>query len=405
MYKNKYRQFSRNSFSRGNSNARNNNSRRGNGRNSRNLNDHTIYIRKAIEIQEVPEYKPAYNYTDLPINEILKNNILKKGFSSPTPIQDLAIPAILDGNDFIGMANTGTGKTAAYLIPLVEKISQNNQERVLIIAPTRELANQINSEFISLKHNLNLYSTVLIGGAPMGQQIRELKRNPNILIVTPGRLGDHIGRGLINFTNFKYVVLDEVDRMLDMGFVKEIKKILGQLPASRQSLFFSATLSAQVEELIRENSKNPVKANVVTGKTSDFVDQDVIKYGRNENKVEILHELLIKDAFTKTLIFGKTKMGVQRLHKELNERGFKVESLHGDKTQYARQRSLLKFKEGHVSILIATDVAARGLDIADISHVINFDLPDSYDDYIHRIGRTGRANKKGQALTFVSSGY
>ncbi len=404
MYQNKYRQFSRNSFSRGNSNVRSRNNRRGNGRNN-SLNDHTLYIRKAVEIQEIPEYKPAYTYAELPINEVLKNNILRKGFSSPTPIQDLAIPSILDGNDFIGMANTGTGKTAAYLIPLIEKISKNNQERILIIAPTRELANQINSEFISLKQGLNLYSAVLIGGAPMGQQIRELRRNPNLLIVTPGRLGDHIGRGFINFSKFKYVVLDEVDRMLDMGFVKEIKKILGQLPESRQSLFFSATLSNQVEELIRENSKNPVKANVVTGKTSDHVDQDIVKVGRSENKIEILHELLIKDNFTKTLIFGKTKIGVQKLHKELNERGFKVESLHGDKTQYARQRSLLKFKEGHVNILIATDVAARGLDIADISHVINFDLPDSYDDYIHRIGRTGRANKIGQALTFVSSGY
>lgn len=235
----------------------------------------------------------------------------------------------------------------------------------------------------------------------MGSQIRNLSFHFNFLIGTPGRLKDLIERGKIRLADYSTVVLDEADRMLDMGFITDIKYMIAQMPVERQTLFFSATMSREIEVLINNFCRQPVSISVKTRDTSAQIDQDVIRVPAGKNKMDILHDLLIKPEFDKVLIFGKTKHGVQRLSEDLNKKGFKSEAIHGNKSQGQRVKALKLFKEHHVKILVATDVAARGLDISGISHVINFDVPATYEDYVHRIGRTGRGGKKGSALTFV----
>jgi superfamily II DNA/RNA helicase len=273
---------------------------------------------------------------------------------------------------------------------------------VIIIAPTRELAEQIEKELRALTFGLRMYSVLAIGGVGIYQQIKDLRMKFNFLIGTPGRIKDLSERRVINYSQFSNIVLDEVDRMFDMGFSKEILALLDKLPKQRQSLFFSATITRQVETLINENSINPITVTVKVRDTAVHVEQDIVRVQAPTTKIETLHEILIKEEMTKTLIFGRTKHAVGRLAEELRDRGFRAESIHGDKTQYQRQRALASFKNNAVNILVATDVAARGLDIPNVSHVINYELPDTYEDYIHRIGRTGRANKSGKALTFVN---
>ncbi|MFH0740221.1 MAG: DEAD/DEAH box helicase [bacterium] len=330
----------------------------------------------------------------------LNKNLSNRNYSIPTPIQDQSISHILRGRDLIGLANTGTGKTAAFLLPLIEKCFSDKSKKVLIIAPTRELAQQIESEFRKFSSQMGLYSAVCVGGVPIYSQISALRRNPNFVIGTPGRLKDLKDRKVINFSAFKFVVLDEIDRMLDMGFVQEIKAVLAQLPVDRQSLFFSATLPAKIKELTNQFLKNPVLIQVSTGDTAKNVDQDVVRVA-DSKKFDRLKELLVTQELQKVLIFSETKRGVQKLAEDLVKDGFRADSIHGDKKQTQRQRALSKFKENQVQILVATDVAARGLDISNITHVINYTLPRTYIDYIHRIGRTGRGDKKGFALTFV----
>ncbi len=365
--------------------------------------DISRYIKKAVNRNVSEEYIPKNQFSDFNINSQLKKNISDKGFVKPTLIQDEAIPEILQGKDVIGIANTGTGKTASFLIPLIEKITKNRNEKVLIVLPTRELALQIVDELSTFSRSLNIYSALCIGGAGMGKQIHALKRNPNFVIGTPGRLKDLIERKLLKLSDFSNVVLDEVDRMLDMGFINDIKRLIALLPAKRQSLFFSATVSKEVDSLIRGFvSNHPIKISVKSGDTADNVEQDIVKVKDRAQKIEVLHDLLIKEEFKKVLIFGRTKRGVENLSKMLHERGFKAGSIHGNKSQSQREKVLGLFKANHLQTLVATDVAARGLDIVDITHVINYDPPGTYEDYIHRIGRTGRANKSGKALTFVS---
>jgi superfamily II DNA/RNA helicase len=358
------------------------------------------FVRKADKIAQPEPFTPRFSFTDLAINESIKKNIVKRGFTDPTPIQDGAINHILQGKDVIGVANTGTGKTGAFLIPLIHKISLRKGDKVLILVPTRELALQIQDELRSFSWGMGVYSTLCIGGASMRQQIYELRRNPQFVIGTPGRIKDLIDRKVIDMSFFTTFVLDEVDRMLDMGFVKEIKYLISLLPEKRQSLFFSATLSGEINTLIKSFMVEPVTVSVKSGDTSVNVDQDVVRVGMN-SKPSVLQALLKKEEMKKVLIFGRTKMGVERLSNDLFKQGFKVASIHGDKPQFKRQTAIRLFKENAVSILVATDVAARGLDIADITHVINYDQPATYEDYVHRIGRTGRGNKKGFALTFV----
>ena len=239
------------------------------------------------------------------------------------------------------------------------------------------------------------------GGASISQQIRDLKYFNNFIIGTPGRLKDLIDRKMINLARFETIVLDEADRMLDMGFVNDMRFVMGLMPKERQTLFFSATISSEIESLIREFLREPIRISVKTGDTAKNVDQDVVRIQRGSNKIDVLHDLLTKPEFNKVLIFGRTKHGVENISKILTERGIKVESIHGNKNQARRQRALSSFKNNGIQALVATDVAARGLDIDNVSHVINFDIPATYDDYVHRIGRTGRANKKGKALTFL----
>lgn len=349
------------------------------------------------------KYSAKNTFFDFGFSKALLNNLQIKDYSAPTPIQDQAIKFIMEGRDLIGLANTGTGKTAAFLLPMIEKVYKNQFEKVLIIAPTRELALQIDNELKSFSNGMRIYSVACVGGAPIGKQIYNLKRNPNFVIGTPGRLKDLNERRLINFNKFQNIILDEVDRMLDMGFVEEITTILNQLPRGRQCLFFSATMPAKIRILVKQFLNDPVTVEVKSGNTAKNIMQDVVKIRSCDDKFIKLRELLITPDMTKVLIFSETKHEVEKLAVNLSQNGLKAESIHGDKRQSQRQRSLSAFRNDEVKILVATDVAARGLDIDDISHVINYTVPQTYDDYVHRIGRTGRGDKKGMALTFVDS--
>lgn len=361
----------------------------------------TIQTSPVKEPVHTPTHLSTQRFTDFAISEAVKQAISRRGYTVPTPIQDQAIPFILQGRDLIGLANTGTGKTAAFLIPLLNKLSFRRYQKVLVIAPTRELAVQIEEDCRQLGFNLGFRSALIIGGANQNRQVDNLRRQPNFVIGTPGRLKDLALQGHLNFNQFENIVLDEVDRMFDMGFIKDINFILNALPVRRQSLFFSATLSNEIKKVAGEFLNDPVVVSVKTSETAENVEQDVIRIANPKQKVDVLHDLLIQDEFKKVLIFGKTKWGVRKLADNLNNRGFRSDSIHGDKSQNARQRALNQFKNNELNILVATDVAARGLDIADVTHVINFDIPNTYEDYVHRIGRTGRANNKGKALTFV----
>ena len=353
-------------------------------------------------VTEAPkEYVARHKFADFLIDERIKANVISKGYVTPTAIQDQAIPEVLKGVDVVGLANTGTGKTAAFLIPLIDKILKFKDEKVLIVVPTRELAIQIEEELRAFVRGLPIWGVVCVGGAPIVPQIKGLGRQHSFVIGTPGRLKDLIERKTLVLEKFKTVVLDEADRMLDMGFVNDIKYMMSLMSPDRQTLFFSATITPEIEGLIHKFLKNPVKVSVRTGDTSKSIAQDVVRVPQGQNKIDVLCELLGRPGFEKVLIFGRTKHGVERLSKDLNHKGIKTESIHGNKTHGKRQKALSLFKDHHVQALIATDVAARGLDISGVTHVINYDLPATYEDYVHRIGRTGRGGKTGIALSFV----
>jgi len=358
-----------------------------------------MFVRRAVDVVETP-YVSVNSFSDFPLNETVKKNILTHGFDKPTAIQDQAILPISEGKDLVGVANTGTGKTAAFLLPLITKVSKDRSQKVLIVVPTRELALQIQDEFKLFSLGMGIFSTLCIGGASLNVQTRELSRRPNFVIGTPGRIKDLEGRRILNLSHYGNVVLDEVDRMLDMGFIHDVRHIISFLPRNRQSLFFSATVPKETKVVMQSFLTDPVIVSVKTGATPQNVDQDIIRT-QGKNKLEILHELLIKEEFRKVLVFGRTKWGVNKLEISLIARGFKTASIHGNKSQGQRLRALKMLKNSEVQILLATDVASRGLDIEDVTHVINYDVPGTYDDYVHRIGRTGRVGKKGVALTFV----
>lgn len=356
---------------------------------------------KPARVVESEVYVPLHVFSDFDVHDLLQANIRTKGFTAPSPIQDQAIPEGLVGRDVIGVANTGTGKTVAFALPVLHKLLTDRSARVLILAPTRELAAQIEDECKILAKGSGLYGALLIGGSSMGTQLRDLKANPSIVIGTPGRVKDHLQRGSLNLSNFTMLVLDEVDRMLDMGFVNDIRSIVGTMPAERQSFFFTATIDAKVSNLIRDFSRDPVTISVKTGETTDMVEQAVIPFTDKADRMNRLHDLLL--IAPKTLIFDDMQHSVERLSKELQARGFQADAIHGGKTQGQRQRALNKFKANEIAVLVATDVAARGIDVSDVTHVINFTTPKTYDDYVHRIGRTGRAGKMGFAFTFIEA--
>lgn len=360
------------------------------------------FVKKATVTEQTP-YEPAHTFGDFQIEEKLKVNIAAKGYVTPSPIQDQTIPLALEGKDVIGIASTGTGKTAAFGIPLLNRLMTDKNSKALIVAPTRELAEQIEQELRAIGRGSGLLGALLIGGTPMGPQLRDLRNGPNIVIGTPGRIKDHMERRTIKLETFNTIVLDEVDRMLDMGFINDIRSILNELSEDRQSLFFSATLDGQVAQLITTFSKDAVTVSVKTSDSSENVHQDVVQYMSNTDKIEKLHDILILDTVAKVIIFDETQRSVERLSNELAERGFSADAIHGGKSQGQRQRALRKFKANDITVLVATDVAARGIDVSDITHVINYTVPQTYDDYVHRVGRAGRAGRTGYALTFIST--
>lgn len=364
--------------------------------------DPSFFIKKVEEVTAAPTYVATNKFEDFVVADQIKKNIAFRGYIHPTPIQDKAIPVLLAGRDVLGSANTGTGKTAAFLIPLINRVFTKELSKVLVVAPTRELAMQIQSEFNIFKNRTNLYSALCIGGANIGVQIRQLSRKPEFVIGTPGRLKDLEDQGVLDFGMFDAIVLDEVDTMFDMGFISDIKYIISKLPSKRQSVFFSATLPTKIKSLIDSFLTNPISINVATRQSAENVNQEVLQV-HPEEKTEVLHELLIKPEFKKVIIFSRTKRATDKLSRNLRDRGFNVAAIHGDRTQQQRKKALELFKNNRVKVLLATDVVARGIDIEDVSHVINFDLPQTHEDYIHRIGRTGRANKLGQAITFIDT--
>lgn len=370
--------------------------------------DPSRFVNKAVITEKIEHFVPDHAFTDFHIDEKLKKNITAKGYVTPTPIQDKSIPHIIRGVDLVGIANTGTGKTAAFLIPLINKVLASRggkapapeNDRVLVVVPTRELAQQIETEFKGFTPHLDMHAVVAVGGASISAQIRSLSYPHSFIIGTPGRLKDLIEQKKIKLEKYSTLVLDEADRMLDMGFINDIKYLVSLMPPTRHTLFFSATMSPEIKSLIHSFLKEPVMISVKTTETSSQVEQDIVRVAHGD-KFNTLTDLLSKPGFDKVLIFGRTKHGVERLAKELKHKGFKAESIHGNKTQGQREKALNNFRSGISNILVATDVAARGLDIPGVSYVINYDQPSTYEDYVHRIGRTGRAGKRGKALTFV----
>lgn len=358
---------------------------------------------KAATQAESEVFKPRNLFTDFALELRLQANLQLKGYVTPSPIQDQTIPMALSGRDIIGIASTGTGKTAAFVLPILQKLIADRSAAAIIIAPTRELAQQIEQEFRTLGKGTGLFGTLLIGGTNMNGQLRDLKQRPSIVIGTPGRIKDHLQRGSLKLQHFNVVVLDEVDRMLDMGFIQDVTEILSKVSPDRQSMFFSATIDPKVQTLINTFTDNPFTVSLKASSASENVHQDVVKYRGNSDKLAKLHDLLLSEKVAKVIVFDETQRSVERLGNELAARGFSTDAIHGGKTQGQRKRALARFKNSEINVLVATDVAARGIDVVDITHVVNYSIPNEYDDYIHRIGRAGRAGRTGYALTFVSA--
>jgi superfamily II DNA/RNA helicase len=351
---------------------------------------------------QVKIVEPSRSFEEFGLSNQLLSAIKAMGYQSATPIQGKVIPEALNGLDVIGLADTGTGKTAAFLIPLITKILANRSTKALIMAPTRELAQQIEGELRKLSFGMGIRSVLVVGGMPMGRQIQLLKAPHSFVIGTPGRIKDLLERKYFSLNNFNSVVLDEMDRMLDMGFIYDVTIILKQVAIKHQSLFFSATITPRVDTLCRSFMQNPIKVSIQT-EVVPSVKHEMVRVPSGQEKNDFLYGLLAnRNEFKKVLIFSRTKHGVKRLTEKLNQKGFYADCLHGNKSQPQRLRSLNMFRQNRVNILVATDVAARGIDVPDITHVINYDIPQTIEDYVHRIGRTGRAGNTGIALTFVN---
>ncbi len=359
------------------------------------------FVNESVAPADVIEYVPTNSFNDFPFDERVKRAVTAKGYQTPTAIQDQAIPHVLAGRDLIGLANTGTGKTAAFVLPIINRFLRDPEGTALIIAPTRELAQQIDDDFKGFAGGLNLWSALCVGGVPEYRQIQALKRRPRVIIGTPGRIKAFLTGGQLKVDRCRTFVLDEADRMLDMGFINDVRTIIGYLPKQRQSLCLSATITPEVQGIINTLLTDPVTVSVRTRETGEHIDQDVIHVASANEKVSALESLLATREADKVLIFGETKHGVQRLSEKLEKRGIATAAIHGNKNQSQRTRALAAFKQDRVQVLVATDVAARGLDIPAVSHVVNYDVPKTYEDYVHRIGRTGRAGKRGKAITFV----
>lgn len=393
---------SRQSFRRGgrsHSQNRSHTNRRGSSRKLPTFNPSQFINKNPVEVVE-DVFTPKHTFNDFALHKDIVSLLEKQGITAPSPIQDQAIPAAVAGKDVIGLAETGTGKTAAFLLPLIQKTIKNTKEQTLILTPTRELALQVEAEFKKLAGPFRLYATTCVGGTNIRPQISRLRRKNHFIIGTPGRILDLIDRGNIRPQHFTNVVLDEADRMLDMGFIHDLRKILSDVPKQRQTLFFSATMTKEAEHLVNDFMISPVTISVKKKDVTDSIVQDVVTFNHHQ-KFDLLLAILGKEKLTRVIIFGAMKHSVEKLAKELQKNGIKAESIHGNKSHGQRQRSLNAFKSGNARVLVATDVAARGIHVDNVSHVINYDLPGTFEDYVHRIGRTGRSDKKGMALTFV----
>ena len=345
------------------------------------------------------------NFTDLQLIEPIAKALQEEGYTQPTPIQQQAIPSILQGRDLLGTAQTGTGKTAAFAIPILQNLTQknlrNNQIKALILTPTRELAIQIEESFNAYGRHLKMRNLVVFGGVKQGAQEAALKRGVDILVATPGRLLDFISQGIISLKNLEIFVLDEADRMLDMGFVHDVKRIVKLLPQQRQTLFFSATFPDEIKTLANSILNNPVKVAVApVSATADTIQQKVY-FVDKENKLELLTHILQNDISDSVLVFSRTKHGADKIARKLQSHKISAEAIHGNKSQNQRQNALNNFKSGKTRILVATDIAARGIDIDELKYVVNFELSDVSETYVHRIGRTGRAGADGSSISFV----
>lgn len=364
--------------------------------------DPALLIKKAVH-KEVEKYISPRSFDQLPINDRLKSIIAEKGYLQPTQIQEETIEHLMAGRDMVGIASTGTGKTGAFLIPVIQRLIEDGESgQALIIVPTRELAQQVEEEFRSLTKGLKLFAGCFIGGTSVGKDISRLRKKNHVIIGTPGRLMDLADRRALRFQDISTLILDEFDRMLDMGFVNDIEKIVGMMKKREQTMLFSATIDKTQASMISKLLNNPVEVKISSGtSTSDQVEQDVIRVPRSGDKFQMLLDMVNDSEFDKVLIFAETKRAVDKVTQKLNKSGVRSDQIHGDKSQNYRSQALSKFKRGAIQVLVATDVAARGIDVSDISHVINYQLPTSYDSYVHRIGRTGRAGKTGKAFTFV----
>jgi len=346
-------------------------------------------------------------FEDLKISEPILRALKEEGYTHPTPIQQKSIPLVLDKNDLLGCAQTGTGKTAAFAIPIIQLLDVHDDTnrgkskiRALIVTPTRELAIQINESFACYGKYSNLKHTVIFGGVTQASQVNSIRNGVDILIATPGRLLDLIGQGIIRLSDIQIFVLDEADRMLDMGFVNDVKKIIKVLPDKRQSLFFSATMPDTIKVLAGSILTNPEKVEVTpVSSTAETIQQEIF-YVDKGNKNNLLKHLLEDQDIKSALVFTRTKHGADRVVRFLAKEGIKSEAIHGNKSQNARQRALTNFKENVTRVLVATDIAARGIDIDELAFVVNYELPNIPETYVHRIGRTGRAGASGKAVSF-----
>ncbi len=344
------------------------------------------------------------NFNTLGLSEAILRDIAKAGFVEPTPIQAQAIPPALAGRDVLGCAQTGTGKTAAFVIPMVERLAGQTGgiPRGLILAPTRELAIQIQGTIEKLGRSKRVFATTVVGGADMNAQVRGLRQRPDIIVATPGRLLDHMWNGTIDLLKMRILVLDEADRMLDMGFAPQINQILEALPEERQTLLFSATMPTDVADLARVSVKDPAKITIGKSATPAERAEQALHKTTREDKTKLLLVLLDADRDS-VLVFTRTKHGADRLGRALGNAGHKVATIHGDRSLSQRRAALEGFRRGTFRVLVATDVAARGIDVANIGHVVNYDLPNTPEDYIHRIGRTARVKASGRATSFVTA--
>lgn len=347
------------------------------------------------------------SFKNLELTQPLLRALEDQDYTTPTPIQKQAIPLVLEGRDLLGVAQTGTGKTAAFGIPLLQILNENKQHkkgiRALILTPTRELAIQIEESLSAYGKYTDLSHTVIFGGVSQVQQVQKLKRGIDILVATPGRLLDLMDQGHINLRQLEIFVLDEADRMLDMGFIHDVKKVIKVIPAKRQTLFFSATMPEEIQNLANMMLKNPAKVEVTPASSTVDKIQQRIYFTNKPDKRKLLLHLLESNGISSALVFTRTKHGADKVARFLDKAKIKSAAIHGNKSQNSRQNALTNFKNGNLSVLVATDIAARGIDIDELKHVFNFDLPNVPETYVHRIGRTGRAGNEGIAISFCAA--